>query len=85
MKTNAQNAQRQHNITAARERGRQACLEGRPAAPALDEGFMEILARHAGQGHGALEVLTAWTTAWHTENVAAPVYLPDGSVLQLPK
>jgi hypothetical protein len=83
MKTNAQDALRQQNIDAARERGRLTFLEGGRPEPMLDDQFMEILTRHARQGYSVLDVLKAWVTAWHTTNAQAPVYLSDSTVLQL--
>jgi len=55
----------------AREFGKRAYHEGKMAVPALDPLFCELL---KGLAVGeAIKILDAWTRAWHSENMAAPV------------
>jgi len=54
-------------VKMAKERGKQAYLDGRMAASALDPGFLEAC-RNRPRGVEVIELLTAWASGWHTAN-----------------
>lgn len=57
------------NTIKAAELGRKAFLNRKSATPALDADFCAFM---AGKPN-ILELLKAWTTAWHAANMAAPM------------
>lgn len=56
----------------AEKLGRQAFHAGMMAIPAHDPSLMALI-RGFAVGEGGLEVITAWSTGWHAENIALPV------------
>jgi len=66
-------------------RGKEAYAAGINCAPALDPEVIPLIRKHATKSVSATLVLGGWHRGWAMANVAAPVYLDDGSVLQLPK
>lgn len=57
---------------AAAELGRKAYEAGKLSVPALDPNLMTLL-KGFKIGEGGLEVITAWTDAWHKANIEASV------------
>lgn len=53
--------------------GRRAFHAGTKAAPVLDKAFMKIIAKISKAKGDIVGPMTAWSSGWHAENVAAPV------------
>jgi hypothetical protein len=57
------------NVQIAADLGRKAFHDDKMAVPALDVEFCKFMSGKTN----ILELLTAWTEAWHAENMKAPV------------
>jgi hypothetical protein len=66
-------------------RGKEAHDAGINCAPVLDPQIYELIARHKVKSVSATIVLSGWHRGWAMARAAEPVYLDDGSVLELPK
>jgi hypothetical protein len=68
--------------------GKKAFAEGKCSTPARDPVLVrrlaEVLQERPEQG-SITALLSGWQRGWHRSNLEAPVYLSDGTVLQLPK
>lgn len=74
--TNEERAERAALVIQAHDAGVKACEEGRMAVPALDPAFMALVdavGLMAPTPRDVLDLLNAWTQAWHRTNVARAV------------
>lgn len=69
------NEKTKSKVQIAAELGAAAFAAGKPSVPALDPALKALLVgNRIGEG---MEILTAWTQAWHKANVAQPFdFLP---------